>query len=413
MIGIREEILDWVPEDRTRYSRLGAIVINTGVMAALSLLVALHSITNIIWIALLPFALFWGYLIVSFDGWLVSTTHGNLDGRRKVAMFVPRLAVSMLFGFIIAEPLVFQIFQPAIHAEVRATRNETIGAHTTRYRQCNPETGEVVTDPGCRNFLLNVPDSPLAARTELTTLTAQRDKLSGELTASSGKLAELVDHAAKECAGTPGPGLTGVPGNGTDCGRDRTDADQFRADNNIDQRQQDLRVLDQKVKDSTAKTAAAEKGYQDNLRKAIEQNVTKQSDDQGPIGLLDEEHALASLSSRSWAVCIAQWLLRLLFIVIDCLPALAKLASGTTAYDRLFSRQIQASSALFDRWVAIRERQDSAEYQIAEREIEHRLHNRLEEIDDADRSHRAQREIDKREQIASLADRLQMHWRAG
>jgi len=42
--GVNETILDWVPEERPRYTRLGAIVINTGLMAALSMTVLLGKV---------------------------------------------------------------------------------------------------------------------------------------------------------------------------------------------------------------------------------------------------------------------------------------------------------------------------------------------------------------------------------
>jgi len=55
LTGVSEDILDWAPEERSSYTLLGAIVLNTGVLAGLSLIVALSSLTNGWWILLVPF----------------------------------------------------------------------------------------------------------------------------------------------------------------------------------------------------------------------------------------------------------------------------------------------------------------------------------------------------------------------
>lgn len=49
LAGIREDVLDWVPEERPRYTRLGLIVANTGIMAAAAMLIALTSVISVPW----------------------------------------------------------------------------------------------------------------------------------------------------------------------------------------------------------------------------------------------------------------------------------------------------------------------------------------------------------------------------
>jgi hypothetical protein len=412
VIGVREEILDWVPEERTRYTRLGAIVVNTAAMAVLSFLVAVHSITSVFWLLLLPFALFWGYLIFSFDGWLISATHGVL-GARKLSMFLPRLVVSFLLGFVIAEPLVFQIFQPAIHKQVLDTREQEMSAFEGQLTKCNPVAGDQVADPACKDFLVSVSDSPQTAQAALASLTSQRDKLAVELAASDAKLSQLVTAAADECAGTSGPGLTGVAGDGPECRQDRAAADQYRADQHIDQRQRDLQDLDGKVKEATDKAAAVAAGYKEKVDDAIQVRLRRQRSDQGAIGLLDEEKALDTLAAHNGAVWGAQWLVRLLLVAIDCLPVLAKMAGGTTAYDSCLGRQIEVGRKLHKRHLTTQRDRHIAELEVEARNTRYERDNRLEDIEDLDRSRRAQSEIDKRNRVASLANRLRERGRAG
>src|SRR5262249_17349788 len=123
--GVREDILDWVPEERPRYTRLGAIILNTGLMAAISLMAALGKGLTVFWPLLIPICVFWGFVIVSFDGWLIASTHGML-GAAKYRVFVPRLVISLLMGVIIAEPLILWVFQPSIRTEVLDFRKQQI-----------------------------------------------------------------------------------------------------------------------------------------------------------------------------------------------------------------------------------------------------------------------------------------------
>ena len=78
LIGVQESILDTVPEERPRYTRLGVILINTALMAALSLFVAMQRVIDVHWLAAVPIALFWGMLVLVIDSWMVASTHGNI-----------------------------------------------------------------------------------------------------------------------------------------------------------------------------------------------------------------------------------------------------------------------------------------------------------------------------------------------
>ena len=81
LIGVDEGLLDRVWEERARYTCLGAIVLGTAAMAALSMLDALDQIFGPIWPALILIALFWGAFICGIDRWLIASTHGVRGGQ--------------------------------------------------------------------------------------------------------------------------------------------------------------------------------------------------------------------------------------------------------------------------------------------------------------------------------------------
>ena len=64
LIGVDESLLDRLWEERARYTGLGAIVLGTATMAALSMLDALDQIFGPVWPVLVLVALFWGVSVL-------------------------------------------------------------------------------------------------------------------------------------------------------------------------------------------------------------------------------------------------------------------------------------------------------------------------------------------------------------
>ncbi|MFF1606442.1 DUF4407 domain-containing protein [Amycolatopsis sp. NPDC058278] len=405
LAGIREEILDWVPEERPRYTRLGAIIFNTGLLAGLSLLVALSDLSTVPWIFLLPAGALWAYVIISFDGWLISSTHGMLGGG-KTRVFVPRLVISLLMGAVIAEPLLLWIFQPAIHKEVLDGRQNELSAYESHYRTCNPEGAPALKTPECGNFQLTIKNSPEAAQQELDKASKNRDAAKSEYDVLHTQWDQLEKLARAECSGTRGEGLTGVAGDGPECDRNRQVADRFRTDNQLEKRQADLTAANTNIDALTAKLGSARQTAGQQVSDAITAKVTSMREHQGAIGILDEDEALGRLSDRSVLVFAAQWLVRLLLIAIDCMPVLTKLMSGSTAYDVLVSRQVEVARRLHEKHVTLRERQDTADNDVWLQRTEYNLRTRVDSIEEADRSARARRESDLDAEIDRLAAKL-------
>ena len=104
-------------------------------------------------------ALVWAYVIVSFDGWLMASTHGLLN-RSKWRIFLPRLVLSLLIGAAIAEPLVLWVFDPAVHRNVLDVRQAEVDAYAAALKECNPSSGERHADPRCESLRLPVEGAP-------------------------------------------------------------------------------------------------------------------------------------------------------------------------------------------------------------------------------------------------------------
>lgn len=400
--GVREEILDWVPEERARYTRLGMIVLNTGIMAGASLLVALGNVVHVPWVFLLPVALIWGYVIVGFDGWLIASTHGKLNHKLKI--FAIRFVISVLMGTFIAEPLVLWFFHPAIRTEIAHMRDDDAAAREAKWVRCNPPSGQAPA--GCTGFLLSLQDSPTAIQAQLTQAQSERDALQGKLDTLNRQLADKQKLARRECNGNRGSELSGQVGEGPNCRQDRRDADQFRTTNHMDDKQATLLAYDRQIDQLSEQLKRQGQTYRQEIKTEIDKKMADWKRGQGRPGLLDEARALSRLSSRSTFVQFEQWLLRLLLVAIDCLPVLTKALSGTTTYDVLYSRQLETDNRLHEKYLALRERKDSSEHDLRLRQADYDHHAGMERINEDYRADRARRETGLDEAIERMAARL-------
>nr|WP_312872491.1 DUF4407 domain-containing protein [Kibdelosporangium persicum] len=398
-------MLDWVPEERPKYTRLGAIVLNTGLLAGISLLVALARLVDAPWVVILPAAMLWALLIITLDSWLVASTHG-ISSVSRVVKFLPRLVISVLIGAVIAEPLLLWVFQPAIHKEVQDFRQQELISYESALRNCNPPSGELVANPACAEMLVNIPNSPQAARDELATVVKNRDEHKAMVEGLTAQWEQKEKLARDECAGTSGQGLSGVVGNGPECRRNREIADKFKVDSQLTKHQEKLLALNSLVDDMTRKRADAEQTAAQQISTAIRTKVDEKRSHQNKIGILDEAAALGRLSDQSAFVFVAQWLVRLLLVAIDCMPVLAKLMSGSTKYDVLVSRQMDTANRLHDKHVTMRERQDAGDMDVQLHRFDHNQRTRIKNIDEEDRAARAKQAADLDAEIDALAAKL-------
>jgi hypothetical protein len=376
LIGVREEVLDAVPEERPRYTRLGLILVNTGLMASISLSAALLRVLGVPWTAVIPVALFWGLVVLTIDSWMVASTHGVLTGSRWL-LFVPRLVLSILIGTVIAEPLVLWIFHPAIHATILQGRQDDVRAYASQWKACNPETGPAENVAECADFRLPI-KSPQEIEDQLAKVTADRTSRSEEISKLAAQLTDKQKFAEAECAGVKIEGTSGDEGKGWRCDNAWRVANTFEASLDLPGKRRELTALDAEINRLTVELANARTAYGRQIESAIATEVDNRADSYRPIDLIDEERGLEQLSSRSNFVFWAHWLVRILLILVDCLPVLAKMLSGTTNYDRELHRQLQARRSSRNRQLEVAE---SAEQSTADIELSEIERNRDARID--------------------------------
>jgi hypothetical protein len=400
MTGVRESLLDWVPEDRSRYTRLGFIILNTGIMAGVSLFVALHGLTSAWW-ALAIIAVLWAVVITTLDGWLIASTHGVME--RKKRILATRLAISLLMGAFIAEPLVLWVFSPAIRGEIVKMHEDDAKAERSRWVRCNPADVAIAVPKDCTDYALNIVGSPRAVAKELQDAREQRTELENEIEAINSHIDGMQKLARDECNGKKAQGLSGVVGEGPNCHQARLETDRYRTDSNLTQKQKKVLATDQRIAALTRKLKDSRENYEQKIKGEIDVQVAAWRAGQNDRGILDQDRALRRLAHRSGYVVFMEWLLRLLLITIDISPILAKAIQRDSAYDALHRRQVEAGKKLHEEHIHVKVKQDSAFYQVVSRETDHERDSRLERVANADRSKRSHRQTQMDLEVERLA----------
>jgi hypothetical protein len=404
--GVKEDILDWVPEERSRYTRLGAIILNTGILAALSMLMALGMFISAPWPVLLTVAAFWGWMIICIDSWLISSTHGTGAGRA----FWIRLMLSVVIGFAIAEPLLLKIFEPAIQRQVTQDRVQLLAAEESGLRTCNPvpyQPLDAKITLVCKreNHLLTVRDSPAGVQDALQKAQDQQKYVQGLIDQANTTLAQKNDLSRQECNGRSGTGLSGQIGVGPNCRRDRQEADQFLAASKIDQHQREVADLQTKIVGLQVQLNTSGTDYAAAIDHGIKSRLAAMPQVAGKIGILEADKGLGQLSGNFFVLC-AQWLVRLLLVLIDCLPILTKRISGITTYDRMFSRQLVTDEDLHAMGNDLLRERDLDDKRVELKALERKARTLDQQQQDQAEEERRARENELNDAIDALAAQL-------
>ena len=392
LAGTSEDILDWVPSLRSQYTGLGAIVLITGCLAALAMFITITKVIAVPVVPRLVIAGLWGLAIMVIDRWLMASTHGltaprgseaaqrtggagrrradeerhraderRRETRHRFAIFAPRIMLAVLLALTISEPVILGVFQGTLNRQVQQDQQAQILSYESRLDVCNPPSGQTPpSNVDCANARLPVTvPPPTALQQQLTQ--AKQQAAAEQITVSNlqATVNSETTLATEECAGTPGPGLSGIPGDAADCARDWNVANASRAQLNAAQQQ--LAKDNANVASLQAQLTRATNQYNSDLSMKISQAITaEQNDQRGVIGFIDEWNALSQLAATNPVVNVASWLIRLIFIMLDCLPVLAKLISGSTPYDSLLAKRRRHDEKIFDYQLCLLDHQEAA-----------------------------------------------------
>ncbi|WP_165964167.1 DUF4407 domain-containing protein [Actinomadura sp. KC216] len=406
LIGVSEDILDKTPTLRPTYTMLALIVVNAGLLAAVSMLALLAKFLSAPWPLLIPAALVWGWLIFSIDRWLIASMQGS-RGVSGGAFFI-RLLLALFIGAVVAEPLLLKIFESAIHQEVEKGRIEDRLHMETALKACNPvpyvELDRARHDR-CKadDKLLSVSETPAAAGAALERTRDRQSELKSQLAAASERIDAAEETVRRECVGESGPGLTGQAGDGPYCARAREVAEKARRESGLSALQAEATMLAGRMPALVSAKRSADETYERQVDQAIKDKLPPVS---GDIGVLEEGMALERLSWQNGFAFVAHWFIRILLILLDCLPILAKKLQGTTSYDEMLTARRMKDEAKHASDEELDQQVHLAENRIAMRRSVMDERHRLDLLEQEDHSARRQRDADLDARIDALAEKL-------
>ncbi|MCW2881171.1 MAG: hypothetical protein JWQ95_5271 [Sphaerisporangium sp.] len=395
--GVDEKILASVPQERSRYTSLGGIVVSTALIAGASVMGALTLLSQASPLYLVPVAVLWGLIITNVDRFLITSLHGDNDGWSRWGNVLIRLALAVVIGIFIAEPLTLKIFQERLDRQIMVERDQAISLTESRYKQCNPLSGPAPSGVDCTDYHLDGGDQASAVEHHMQESRAALKTAEDQLAANIAEQERREKRRDQECNGKKTDQTTGISGNGPECKIRENRLNAFLDNHDIPQQRADVAKLREKLGSLTTDRAGAERDRSRTLSKKIAEHVEDKKRAYADIGLLDRWEALGTVAGQSGMVNFAHWLLRIIFVLLDCMPIISKMLNGKTEYDRLLTQELRAGSACHEAQLNFTTRQTTGGYEIKLREEERRLKAERGRIDRDQRVDEASRddEIDR------------------
>lgn len=350
--GADGPILDRVPGETPRFVQMFFVLAGTALVSAISMLFALTTGVQVaIWLAV-PLAIVWAAIIFNLDRFLTATMSSSRSIGKLIALAVPRVAMAALIGFLVAEPLVLQVFHNDIAREVAST-NITQSQSDQKALEKGPEKKALDAATKRVAALENQAATGIVAGTDKgSASTAAAKATVDDLTGKMAEQQKVIDSARAlyqceltgEGAGTV-PGCTGVHGQGSSS--DAAKAQLAQAQQTYDALAAQLRAANGDL--SSAETAekanttasestnrqqakdqlpAAKKTYENALAAYNARADSVAQGNAGAIGLLSQITGLNRLADKEPAIFWAHWLIAALFFMIELLPVLVKVLTS-------------------------------------------------------------------------------------
>lgn len=296
--GAHQKLLKQFPSEHSKYSGLGAVLLATFVLATISAGYAIYTVFGN-WLWTIGFAIIWGLIIFNFDRFLVSTMRKyGVSRRKQIMMGIPRLALALLIGVVIARPLEMKIFEKEINVKMTKNLHDKIRLN----------------------------DSLLAMeyKNQLVNAESERQRLLGRKLAIEDTLHNLQSAYLQEADGTGGSRQRGIE-NITRLKQDAFNLARI-------QFAPELLLLEQNMKSQDSLVSGAKASMEDK-RKQFEATAMAN------MGFLERNKALADLSAEENSVFWASLLISMLIILIEIGPVLSKLMMPLGPYDIALAKE--------------------------------------------------------------------------
>jgi len=128
--GARLYILKECESEYNKFFGIGAIVLLTAMMAAVTGIYALFTVFPNPWIAV-PFGIFWGVMVFFLDWFIVASLKKEKRISRELIAALPRIILAILIAVVISKPLELKLFEKEILGELSLMNQEKQNEYKT------------------------------------------------------------------------------------------------------------------------------------------------------------------------------------------------------------------------------------------------------------------------------------------
>jgi hypothetical protein len=366
-----EEILERRPSERMRATATGILVIVVSTMAGAAATLTGHTFLHLGLTASVALGLFWASAIMALDRWLLLVIKRQPTKAATLGLAVPRVAVAVVAGFLIAKALVIGMFNSEVMRQAGWNRQETVLAHlrVVDRRDTPPISALFRAEHRLQKKLGTVgPASALASDPIYAEATRRSKVLSAEANTAFNK-------AQCELDGTCGTSHVG-PGPVYDRKLRHAQSLQQQADAAEAAAQSRATVVNGEQQ-AAAKTVHADQrrelaGVHTRLQTALQRRAHDEqkvrAEYGGPIGLADRLDALAAVERIHHSARNYSLLLTLLLTLVDSAPAVGKalmLIGAKSAYED----ELDAEEAAAQQLAALTRDAEKRAHEISTQEI--------------------------------------------
>jgi hypothetical protein len=385
--GADLDLLAKVPQERSRFVQMALVLITTSSIAMVSMIFAMNDGVHVPLAAGIATGIFWGFVILNLDRYLVLSMGHVRTWQRMLTMAVPRFLLAAVISLVIATPLTLRIFQHDIQVQVSKTQAAESAAMKTLDAQSLPAQNQAAAQQQIAkdNLIIaghnpNPPTDP-AYQDDLATVNTLQPEV------AKAKTTEINAYEAWQCElygdGAHCANASSKSGNGPIAQAKQQIYEQdlatYQSLNKQLQTAQASLTTDEKtlrgqqgadLKAAVAKAKADLAVQEKKLATATAQVTAEQNSAQGAVnndnGILAQLSALSAAGSANPVLQFAQFIVTALFFLIEILPVTVKLLlnlAPPTAYDKVAEAhaKIVTDQADRDRLVARRDAERKAD----------------------------------------------------
>lgn len=345
--GANNDILDTVPTERARYVQMALVLLTTSGIGTLSMMFALNDGVHTPLSVAIIGGIVWGFIILNIDRFLVLSMGHTRDWKKLLLMALPRLALAAVISVVVATPLTLRIFQHDINNQMMIQQTHESA------QQNKSEQGTILAQQLAKvNAQITTWNQVLAGNLEGVTastpqLAADQKNVASLKQQTAGAQTAMdtaydkwnceMNGAGAGCAA----GASARAGDGPRAQNDWLQYTQAKASYGSlssalsaaeKQEAADTQTANGNAKTSLASEQATAHAKLPGLTKeqaALQNEVNNQIQSNanyvnGNNGILAQLQALSSAGAQDPVLKVAQWVVTLLFFLIEILPVMVK-----------------------------------------------------------------------------------------